>query len=229
MTCGPRTNTTLIKQKGDTVFFKNKFSDHNWQILYNYATPIGQSWQTTLTTLSQTKTVTYTVQAIGTTTVNGLSLKQMTVSSSDWGGTVITERFGSNAFLFNFISRNIGSCDSDIFIEFLCYQDDSFGLKQFTEKACDYRTYNSVGINELAGDKFGIFIYPNPVMRELTVESDFTESAHLILTDVYGKELKRVEFENASKVDVRDLESGIYFVSIKRNGKMIQNTKFIKE
>src|SRR5690606_23110318 len=37
---------TLLKQKGDTIFFRNDRTDGLWQILYNFATPPGQFWQT---------------------------------------------------------------------------------------------------------------------------------------------------------------------------------------
>ena len=238
MTCGPYTNATLIKQKGDTIFFKNKFSQNTWQILYNYATPVNQSWQTTLTTLSQTKTVTYTVQAIGTTTVNGLSLKQMTVSSSDWGGTVITERFGSNAFLFNFISRSLSSCDGDMFIEFLCYKDNSFGAKQFGEKACDYYTRNSVGLEKYNQPDI-LTVFPNPTNDHINIQATSTlfsnKNITLRLLNIAGVEVlnKLVSEEDlkASKIklDLSNFEKGIYFLGIFSDGKFMATQKILKE
>ena len=238
MTCGPYTNTTLIKQKGDTVFFKNKFSQNNWQILYNYATPISQSWQTTLTTLSQTKTITYTVQAIGTTTVNGLSLKQMTVTSSDWGGTVITERFGSNAFLFNFTSKSYSACDGDMFIEFLCYKDNSFGVKQFGEKACDYYTRNSVGLEKYnQDDKLTVFPNPTNSLLNLNFPLDFFSTTQINIrvlniagAELFNKTITESEIKELNiKFDLRTFENGIYFLEVFNDGKHVTTQKIIKK
>lgn len=229
-TCGAHTNFTFLKQKGDTVFIKNQFTQNSWQVLYNFATPPNQSWQcTVLSKNSLPKTFSYTVQAVEMVTINNVALKQMTVTTSHWGGTIITERFGSNVFLFDFLFMEVGQCDADMWMEFLCYQDNLFGVKQFTEKSCDYRASNSVGITERGDDKSGIVIYPNPVMSELTVELDFIESAQLTLTDVYGKELMKMDCKNRARIDVSDLKNGLYLLIIKQKDNVIATTKFIKE
>ena len=214
------------------------FTQNNWQILYNYATPISQSWQTTLTTLSQTKTITYTVQAIGTTTVNGLSLKQMTITSSDLGGSVITERFGSNAFLFHFISKSFSACDADMFIEFLCYKDNSFGFKQFSEKSCDYYTRNTVGL-----EKYNLCdiltVFPNPTNGLITIQTTSTLFSNKNITlrllniagvEVVNKIISEEDFkESKIKLDLSSFEKGIYFLGIFSDGKFIATQKILKE
>lgn len=126
-------NLTLIKQKGDTIFFRNLITQHSWQILYNYAAPAGQSWQTKvdrLDPINGTYSVTYTitVDSAKNILVNNLNLKTLfakyqviegpNIISSD--AVQITERFGSNLFMFSY--TDFFASDGDLFYKFLCYQ-----------------------------------------------------------------------------------------------------------
>jgi hypothetical protein len=228
MECSPTVLKTYVKQIGDSIFFKNSRTQNAWQILYNFSATQGQSWQTTvLRSNNVLKTFTFTVDTSYVTSINGFNLKQLHVIS-EGVELVITERLGNSIFLFPYQNSGLGSCDGPGILESLCYKDDVFGLKQFGEKSCDYKTSNSVGVNELE-QQFFIKIFPNPVNNILMIEIEGSVNSQLSIIDITGKELRREEFENRTSVDVSDLESGIYFVSIKRNGKMIQNTKFIKE
>jgi len=232
-TCGPGSSKTYIKQKGDTVFFKNNRTQGIWQILYNFAATAGQSWQTTtILSLNTPKTFTFTVQSVSTVTINGYPLRQLTIDISHWGGHIITERFGSDAFLFNFNSISPNQCDGDVLMEFLCYQDDAFGVKQFGEKSCDYYTRNTTGINEKLLEDERVKIYPNPVNDKLHFEIIEPKNEPINLTImnplgqvVYTKTMSRTEEE----IDLSDLKSGIYLLNLFYNKELIRTAKLIKE
>jgi hypothetical protein len=69
---------TYIKQRGDTVFFRNARTQHTWQILYNFASPPGGSWKTTLLDAYDIPyTTTLTVDSISQEVKNGFNLKKL--------------------------------------------------------------------------------------------------------------------------------------------------------
>jgi hypothetical protein len=93
-------------------------------------------------------------------------------------------------------------------------------------------TLNLVSLNERSPDSYREEegkIYPNPVKDFLSVETKFLEEMELSFTDVLGREVKRLILTQNTKIDVRDLENGIYLIIISRNNEIIHKTKIIKE
>ncbi|WP_317897897.1 T9SS type A sorting domain-containing protein [Aurantibacillus circumpalustris] len=223
---------TLIKQDGDTIFMRNAYTQHTWQVLYNFNAAVGHKWYNSFPAGSYTTTV----DSISYITENGFTLKQLYVSQHfpssqyNWRSR-IAERLGNELFLFNFRTRfDLGNADpffSDWIESFLCYTDSTFGTKQFGSKGCDYQ--NLAGIEKNTTPVNGIKVYPNPVYDVLNMEAGGLEEFHISIIDVCGKELKHLGFENAGKIDVSDLKSGIYFVVVIKKGNTIYTTKFIKE
>jgi len=232
--CGPYVSYTLLKQKGDTIFIKNPRTQNNWEILYNFATPIGQSWQSTIGA-GTVKIYTVTVNATSTIIVNGFALKQMSVTISPgpgFGATgvnkVVTERFGSNGFLFMYTSRSWGSCDGDVFLDYLCYIDSAFGTKQFTELPCFY--YNPTEVDKNSFLKSHIEVFPNPCSNLLSIKG-LSSGTHAlaILTDFTGRDLKKIFVSEKAELNMSDLPRGIYLLQIKRSGNLLMQRKIIKE
>ena len=224
--------TTLIKQRGDTVFFLNSRTQGTWQILYNFAAQAGQGWQTTILQDSQAPiTFYYVVDSVKTVQINGFNLRKLYINS---GYTTVTERFGSSGFLFDFPNSNGGSCDGDYFQEFLCYSDLSFGTKQFSAKPCDFS--NVVGIPNSNNTKPNFQIYPNPSANKITVHLEYlpkTERYEFLFIDVLGKKLlpdktERIE-NNYFEIDMSPFKTGIYFLQLFQNNKLLINQKVIKE
>src|SRR5206468_1459133 len=111
-------------------------------------------------------TYTITIDSINYVQENGYNLKQLYV-----GSTPFTERIGSQGFLFYFRGR---LSDGDHFWKFLCYQDSTFGLEQFTANPCNYT--DKVGIKEFIGKNMEVKIYPNPTSAILKVEFETSGS-----------------------------------------------------
>lgn len=233
LACGRSARKTLILQKGDTVFFNNSNTNGYWEILYNFATPVGQTWETKVyrSNISSPTLFTYTVQAINTVTINGHSLKKLSiVSSSNWSFSEVTERLGA-PFLFNFSFNHPGSCDSDVFMEFLCYQDSSFGIKQMGEKSCDYYTTYNVGLINAQANTF-TKIYPNPFTEFISVDFENFSDYKIVLLDLSGRCVLKgdTKLTNSSlKLETVDLQKGIYFLQIFEKDKLIRTEKIIKQ
>lgn len=234
--------TTMIKQNGDTVFMNGLLTKNTWQILYNYATPAGQSWTTTITAFydfNAINTYTVVVDSVDYVTINNLSLKRLIVrylSSNNIFASVpalqITERFGCSYFLLHY--RNPGPgvvwhCDGPN--KFLCYQDSAFGLKQFSSFPCDFE--NPVALVENKYVAASILVWPNPFNEFITIKSEdesLIDESHLTISDFSGRIVK---YEKIAKLqqslDLKDLSSGIYILTINKGKELLSKGKVVKE
>jgi hypothetical protein len=231
--CGKLNNgLSLIKQNGDTVFFRNESTNHQWQILYNFNAQPGQSW---LINFLSDPDYTIIVNAVNTVTSNFTPLKQLSVTllrASNFGNTnegsiTITERFGFNGFLFNFFNQTRGRCDTQWFQRFLCYSDNQFGKIQFTEYPCDYVT-ERVGLKELKNNTSQIHCFPNPFNTEIKIESSELILKYKLM-DVFGKILFAGNADNKTfNLKTENLIQGIYFLKVETE-KGIITKKIVKE
>jgi len=219
------TELVLIKQSGDLVLFRCKETQHKWETLYNYGAAVGEIWQTKILLGNNTMN-TYTVQvdSINFITENSFQLKQLSVSYIwlDLPGNEtftytqnykITERFGCDAFLFNYRNGLESTCDGDYFDKFLCYRDSSFGLKQFTSYPCDYEV--TVGAEELGIKNEELKIAPNPAITEINISFNKTGERNITVTDLLGKQvLTKQTTEKNIILNTEQLNNGIYFLKV---------------
>jgi hypothetical protein len=228
ISCNPNSGDylTLIKQKGDTVFFKNKKTQNTWQILYNFACTSGNGWQTTIQDNSNTL-VTYTtvLSSVSYETINGFNLKKMHIGTS----YSVTERLGWNYFLFSYAA--VQNCHGLFYYDRLCYQDNSFGTIQFSEKPCNFSGID--GIEEFGKNSL-VNVYPNPVSGVLTIEVKAMgpKESYLKITDILGAEKRHTNcdsLEGKINVDLSDLTPGIYFLQLFDKGKLVATEKIIKQ
>jgi hypothetical protein len=225
--CDNRLIYTLIKQKGDTIYFKNA-STQQWQILYNMAALPGEKWNTMMLFTNNTlKQYTVTVLSVGSTTVNGFSLKKQHVQYewSDPGMTYttvcdITERFGCSLFMYNYFNQYQGFCDADAFYRFLCYKDSVFPQTQFTSYPCDYTS----GIEENVKTGSSILAYPNPNNGSFTIklpEGRQEQNVEISMFDITGRLISKENrsITNGSEIGVKsDLKDGMYLLKVKFEG-----------
>lgn len=72
-------------------------------------------------------------------------------------------------------------------------------------------------------------IYPNPAKDELTVVlPQNTENAKVMLYDLTGKMIKNINVQAKQKLNISDLNSGVYMIVIENNGK-VSTHKLIKQ
>lgn len=214
---------TMIKQKGDTIFFRNAITYNSWQILINFACPIGGSWQTTYNNAYGAPiTYVFTVDSIKQVIENSFSLKRL---YTPYG--MFTERFGCHNFLFPFYSY-AGGCDGLYFAEFLCYTDQSFGTKQFTDKACTFS--GQININAIAENAATTDwqLSPNPSSSLFTVTSNAGQQYNYQLCSIAGEILKSGEFDGSLVIDAIDFAPGLYFLNLS-DGEYSKCLKLVKE
>jgi len=233
------TQYTLIRQSGDTVFFRNASTQHSWQILYNYAAQAGQTWTTTIRdpVIQIDNTHTIAVDSVKTVVLNNMSLRKLYVRYGPGPGlavavrkTEITERIGCHSFMFNYIAPYYAT-DADRSEGILCYEDATFGLKQFTEKDCYYQYY--VGLEENKADHNGIYVYPNPgngVLRLMIPGGSGLQNPELLVSDLCGRSIAHQELSRLQEqeIDLKNLCNGVYLLSVKDQGKIVYQGKIIK-
>jgi hypothetical protein len=225
---------TLIKQKGDTIFMLNQFTQNAWEILYNFGCTPTTGWKTTYILPGGTpRTYSITVDSLRNIAENGFTLRQLvsTIKYAYGSSTVtytanITERYGWG-FLFTYRS-NSGSCDGDFFLSTLCYSDNYFGTKYFGENPCDFQ--NPTGFEKRLITKGSILIFPNPISDMLNIKSEYDpEETELVIQNVLGNEVRNLTADWKESLDVSDLQPGIYFVTLAKEGRIIHKSKMVKQ
>ncbi len=87
-----------------------------------------------------------------------------------------------------------------------------------------------VGVSDYEMAQSQISIFPNPAINEITISSD--KMIQMVsIYDVTGKEIKKLNsnLEFVEKINISDLESGIYFVRIMNNEEQVITKKIIKQ
>lgn len=219
---------TLIKQVGDTVFMSNVYTAHAWQILYNFAAAPGHFW---VNVFSNNSVFTTIVDSVGYVSINGFTLKRLYVRCTDDPGlsswrepSTITERFGSNRCLFDYYTN---ACSTHEYYEGnLCYQDDTFGLEQFSSRPCNYTYNGGVGLKEENLLNSYVSIYPIPASAQLNIElKNEPGTFTLYLSDLTGKQLQKMECSESCVIDLGNLQNGIYLLSVYKQEKFMGTKK----
>ncbi len=101
----------------------------------------------------------------------------------------------------------------------------------FIHKMKPSYTSTSTSLEEKSVSSLSQMIYPNPCTDFITVKLNADQIlCDLEIRDVFGKLITRIPaFNDLEKIDVHDLQKGIYFVDILKNSYSIQKTKIIKQ
>lgn len=72
--------------------------------------------------------------------------------------------------------------------------------------------------------------FPNPCFDELNIQLPNYETGQIEIFDVVGRKMKSIQVESANqlKIDVRDLNQGLYLLKFKTNENQIYTSKFFK-
>lgn len=215
--------------------------------LYNFSAQPGDtlivpgkmdSWYSSWCTDSLGK---LTVDSIGTTTINGQTLRYICVSptpTSQWGyNAKIIEKVGpvSNDMspfeptIVNFINCNV-VCPSPDQRSFRCYSDNTFGSYSLAASACDFEVSTADNLNM---QNFQLF--PNPAHELINIEFEAKNSDFITLTivnqlgqKVYSEIFKTGLGKQQKTISVSKLTKGLYIVRIENN-KLSYSNNFLKQ
>lgn len=101
----------------------------------------------------------------------------------------------------------------------------AFGSGGFDLDAIGVINQLAVGISEQALLSASIITYPNPTKDVVNILTDKFQIKGLALTDINGKIIKET---TDSKMDLSDLENGMYFLTVTTNEELFITKKIIK-
>ncbi|MFA6924158.1 MAG: T9SS type A sorting domain-containing protein [Bacteroidales bacterium] len=151
---------------------------------------------------------------------------KMLMTSDNFGMKYFT---GSTNYKFGFgnDSINKGFCDPLKYTLFLAkFSDDGTCINQPIDSSCNIIPTN---IENKIFNKNQINIYPNPANTQITIElPQTTKQSTIIIYNISGEEtIKAKGIRQKTKVDISNLQSGIYFIKIV-NEDGVSVGKFIK-
>jgi len=218
--CSPSSGSTFLYSSNDSVFFYNSETLNQWQLLYSFGTPIGQSWQFRLeNSTNGVDTVNVKVDSVKNTLINSISLKTLFVTYTEKNPSilpyhsVIYDRIGDITYLFNFVPNIYGLCDGGQKFEgVLCYSDSTFAVYQpDTAKSCNYIYVGIQSINNSNSFK----MYPNPTSDQLFIDANTTDKLNVDLFDVNGRHVFSASVMDKTNINVATLNEGVYSLIIK--------------
>jgi hypothetical protein len=95
---------------------------------------------------------------------------------------------------------------------------DPFFFVKYDSLACDstldYCTALLAGLGTDLIPSSQLRLYPNPAREQVTIETDLDRPASLIISDVSGREVKRLVIEpGKTRIDLQELSPGLYFLN----------------
>lgn len=86
----------------------------------------------------------------------------------------------------------------------------------FDELKVEVLNNNSASVSAITNNEFEI--YPNPTHNIVFIHAEKETNYHVILTDINGKIIRKIEFDNTdNQLDISNISKGIYFISITSN------------
>lgn len=224
-TCLGRPHIEFMYEENDQVFYYN-FEREEFNLLVDFNAGIGDTWEIPLWGLDDTLTV--RVDSIKSLPgYDNLLVKYVSEARNGTEfynqGSIVIDKMGFNHGLFIDISGYF-PCDINFEGPIRCYEDIEVGVIKLTEEACETVPVENVRlINEL------IKIYPNPAFSEVNLEVKHPDYSKLSYK-IYSTENKLIKSDllTINRIDLSNIPSGVYFLGLYREVKIIGSKIFIK-
>jgi len=131
----------------------------------------------------------------------------------DWGHRFIEGIGGS---LFECFTPQWGLCEIGT-QPLLCYENSQGEITKFTNGAC------IISSSEEALSKEGFVVFPNPSSGLINIEASPLEVSTILVSDVMGKILRRIEKEQEAviQIDLTEEAAGVYIIrALNRDGEV---------
>ncbi len=229
--CNYRPDTEYMYRDSNKVYFWNS-GDSSFSLLYDFGAQTGDSYKIapveTIFPTPPYDTITVTVDSVYTLNINGQNRQVQVVhqSRAAWPNIVtnhsIIEGIGSTWQMFTW--DNI-ICDSQWDRELRCYEDTLLGAYN-TEVAdsCDEEFFGTTAMDQ--GIQSHFTVYPKPASEFVSwkgVENGYVKAR---LIDIKGQVIREVETAER-KIDVRELENGLYFIEVEEESGRVSRDKFL--
>ncbi len=218
--------TEITYEQNGVVYIRN---NNKFDTLYNFKASIGDKWKM-IWQCDSTSNI--TVLDTGTIIINSTPLKFLKVNlhfntnnlPKDSQDTIIEKIgfIGSYYIASDFCYAALDGAEGG---NLQCYNDANFSTyKSHWATSCTF----TVGIEEFKKET-SIHIFPNPASNFIT-----------IITNKPFEQIKSIEFYNSfgqivllpkqlNKIDITELQNGLYFIKVTNNTGLTMITKFLKE
>ena len=117
-------------------------------------------------------------------------------------------------------------CEFEIGCGIDCYSELGKTIFPDTSSYCDF----TIGIPEMQGKENNFYVYPTPVINELTMRWDNNQIREIIIVNMLGEKIYTSEVKNKSElfVNVNSFSSGMYLIQAEIENGLIMK-KFLKE
>lgn len=244
----PYPSATIYNYASYITYEANKVvylhSNGNFDTVVNYNATIGDKWRCLSKNNACGLRRHLTVTDTGHVLVNGLFLK--TLVMTDTNKTFATPKTHTALALervYNFTGTyaedvlfriycdayETGGVDHSL-ITFLCYFDDTFLPYSNSSRAC-----NITGQGSISQSVSELFVHPNPVNNHLRllIPELMNTSFDITLTNNLGQkinvDLPKFISREEMEINLSNIASGIYFIQIFDQNKLIAKTKVIKD
>ncbi len=213
-----------IRNDTGKVFYKIIYNDPEI-LLYDFTLNVGDTLQRPCFNFD-----TNTIVAIDTVTINNRQHRRFFIDSD----TLTSSTIDSMQYIIEGIGAATGLLEQANFEaanELLCYAENHIPIYPF---GCS--CILNVGVEEIKINtkNENIHLYPNPVNDIITFEfnSIIHTDLRLSIYNILGKQVKQFQIpsnELKYKVNLSELETGLYFYRIWNETSIIDSGKFIKE
>lgn len=144
-----------------------------------------------------------------------------------WADEITTGSVASGSTFDHTLTRSLSSAwdytEIDIIVVIWQRIGDEF-LALSSEDVAQVIDGNDNGLEKLTA----IEMYPNPAQGYFNIRFDKFRGAQVIITNQLGKEIERIQANRSDlRIDIKDYEKGLYFVTIKDNESFITKSLII--
>lgn len=201
--------------------------------LYDFNATVGKSWTIAGDNVFGCDSIgEIQVDSIGTTSINGYSLKYIVLSQKDsstldfgYYGVEAIERIGGLYSLFPIVNDNC--IISEMSYGLRCYYDSTIGLYETgIASSCTYTSVKDISLNEN-----DVKIYPNPASSEINIEIENLSGSNYILEtySTIGQKLSsRIMNDNLVSISTENLSNGSYLVLIRKEDGTVVFDKLVE-
>lgn len=235
VSCNFRKKPEYLFSRNDTVFFFD-LAFNKFQVLYDFSAKKKDSWTIKVKHGNEVTSLLITVDSVYLSQINGQNLRTLDVTYNHKGNignvrnysSTIIEKIGDVKYMFNWQGTPDMVCDMNYSQGLRCYQDTNVGMYSTgIADSCNH-IYSGTGIESI--EPFTeIRIYPNPAHDYLEITGLGYSNYSVKLFDLQGKLLKLARTSSNMKLDISQINQGVYMILLQNEDKVIGYKKLIKQ
>lgn len=209
----------LAYEEDGRVYFLGQ--EASFQLNYDFNMEVGDTFEMQRQSCEQG--ITFTLDSLSTIMMNEetLTVQHLSFFDSIWnysGTRQVIEKAG--ALNGGFFLSDFHVCFTDAGFSSLC----SFGSSDYEFSFQDIDCYELItNTNEI--NSTNLKVYPNPTTNIVHIETDLTYEQVQVI-DLYGR--KVIQDANKSIISLENLSSGIYFIQLVNNNKVVSQNRIVK-